>query len=64
MMKKYSKPNTQNNYNSIEVKIGVKNIRWFGFGSVYNKHDYKSDTLKLLEVAYKWLEQNLLNVRC
>ena len=56
MMKKYSKPNTQNNYNSIEVKIGVR-ISDGLVCTVYNKHDYKSDTLKLLEVAYKWLEQ-------
>ena len=63
MMKKYSKPKTQNNYNSIEVKIGVR-ISDGLVCTVYNKHDYKSDTLKLLEVAYKWLEQNLLNVRC
>ena len=62
-MKKYSKPNTQNNYNSIEVKIGVR-ISDGLVCTVYNKNDYKSDTLKLLEVAYKWLEQNLLNVRC
>lgn len=30
MMKKYSKSNTQNNYNSIEVKIGVRyQMVWF-----------------------------------
>lgn len=55
MMKKYPEPNTQNNYYSEDGVIGIR-ISDKTVCTTYSKDDFKSDTLKILEVAKKWLK--------
>ena len=55
MMKKYPYPNTQNNYYCDEGMIGIR-INDERVCTVYSKKDFKTDTLKILEVAKKWLK--------
>ena len=55
MMKKYPEPNTQNNYYSEDGVIGIR-ISDKTVCTTYSKDDFKGDTLKILEVAKKWLK--------
>ena len=55
MLKKYPYPNTQNNYYCDEGMIGIR-INDGRVCTVYSKKDFKTDTLKILEVAKKWLK--------
>ena len=55
MMKRYPSPNTQFNFYSDEGMIGIKEVDKI-VQTAYSKSDYKDDTVKMLEVAKKYVK--------